>query len=283
MDENNKNVLSYLHKAIRPWNQLRSLENALIIYRLSRAPERRVFYNDVNNLPRAKAEQYLRDMMVKHKNKLVYDSTSGEVRDDRKHMTMLEDYWFPRKDGKSTEVTTLPGGQNLGELSDLDYFLQKLYKALNIPVSRLEQSQGFTIGRPSEITRDEIKFQKFVTRLRKRFSYIFYAALEKQLILKNIILPEEWSTIQSNINFEFSMDNHFTEMKNQDILMSRADLADRYEPYVGKYVSKKFIKKEIFNQSDEDIERIEKENTEDPVTPEDLMTGTGPQIGTQKE
>jgi hypothetical protein len=270
MDENNKVVLSYLHKAMRPFNQLRALENSLIIYRISRAPERRVFYIDVGNLPKAKAEQHLRDMMIKHKNRLVYDAQSGEIRDDRKHMTMLEDYWFPRREGKSTEVTNLPGGQNLGELNDLDYFLQKLYKSLNIPVSRLEQGQGFSIGRPSEITRDEIKFQKFITRLRRRFSMLFFSILEKQLILKNIIAEDEWDEIRNNIFFEFAVDNHFTEMKNQEILMSRIELADRYAQYIGVFISSDWIKKEVFRQTDDDIDRITKEiqkNKDEPLLP----------------
>jgi hypothetical protein len=259
MDENNKFVLSYLHKALRPFNQLRSLENSLIIYRLVRAPERRIFYIDVGQLQPARAEQYLRDMMVKHKNRLVYDAGTGEVRDDRKHMTMLEDYWFPRRDGKSTEVETLPGGQNLGDLADLDYFLQKMYKSLGIPTSRLNPSEGFTIGRPSEISRDELKFQKFIARLRKRFSMLLYAALEKQLVLKNIISEDEWQGIKNNIFFEFAVDDHFTEMKNQEIMTSRIDLLDRTAQYIGIFFSSEWIKKEILKQTDEDIEEMEKQ------------------------
>jgi hypothetical protein len=259
MDENNKFTLSYLHKALRPYNQLRSLENSLIIYRLVRAPERRVFYIDVGDLPPAKAEQYLRDMMVKHKNRLVYDAANGEVRDDRKHMTMLEDYWFPRRGDKNTEISTLQGGQNLGDLADLDYFLQKLYKSLNIPTSRLEPSQGFSIGRPSEITRDEIKFQKFIKRLRRRFSMLLYDALETQLLLKNIISEDEWPEIRNNVFFEFAVDDHFIEMKNQDLLNSRIDLLDRATPYLGTFFSSEFLKKDVLQQTDEDIERIQKE------------------------
>jgi hypothetical protein len=271
MDENNKLVLSYLHKALRPFNQLRSLENSLIIYRLVRAPERRIFYIDVGNMPGAKAEQYLRDMMVKHKNRLVYDAGSGEVRDDRKHMTMLEDYWFPRRNGESTKIETLPGGQNLGDLADLDYFLQKMYKSLNIPVSRLNPSEGFSIGRPSEITRDEIKFQKFITRLRKRFSMLLYSALEKQLVLKNVISEEEWPNIKNNVFFEFAVDNHFSEMKNQDILQSRFALAAEAAQWNGIFVSSEWIKKEIFRQTDEDIEEMEKQiakGKDEPIFPE---------------
>lgn len=259
MDENNKLVLSYLNKALRPFNQLRSLENSLIIYRLVRAPERRIFYIDVGNMPPAKAEQYLRDMMIKHKSKLVYNNATGDIVDSRRHITMLEDYWFPRREGRSTEVETLPGGQNLGDLADLDYFLQQLYKALNIPTSRLNPGEGFSIGRPSEITRDEIKFQKFINRLRKRFSNILYLALERQLILKNIISSDEWTNIRNNIFFEFAIDNHFTEMKNQEILQSRVELAGQYAQWVGITISSEWLKKEIFKQTDEDIERLKKE------------------------
>lgn len=260
MNENNTLVLSYLHKAIRPMNQLRTMEDSVVIYRISRAPERRIFYIDVGNLPKAKAEQYLRDMMVKHKNRLVYDAKSGQVRDDRKHMTMLEDFWLPRREGgRGTEITTLPGGQNLGEMEDVNYFLQKLYKSLNVPISRLETGQGFSLGRSSEITRDELKFQKFIVRLRKRFSILFFKALEKQLILKNIISEEEWPEISNNLFFEFAMDNHFTEMKNSEIMLNRVELADRLQSYVGSYYSVEWIKKNVFMQTDEDIKMMQDE------------------------
>ena len=263
MNENNTLVLSYLHKAIRPMNQLRTLEDAVVIYRISRAPERRIFYIDVGNLPKAKAEQYLRDMMVKHKNRLVYDASTGQVRDDRKHMTMLEDFWLPRREGgRGTEITTLPGGQNLGEMEDVNYFLQKLYKALNIPVSRLETGQGFNIGRSSEITRDEVKFQKFITRLRKRFSLLFYRALEKQLVLKNIISEDEWPSLSNGIYFEFATDNFFTEMKNSEIMMSRIELADRLQSYIGEYYSKDWVRKNVLMLTDQEIEQLEKEMDE---------------------
>jgi hypothetical protein len=264
MNETNSMVLSYLHKAIKPMNQLRSLEDASIIYRLARAPERRIFYIDVGNLPKHKAEQYLYDMMTKHKNKIVYDASTGKVRDDRKHMTMLEDFWFPRREGgRGTEITTLQGGQNLGEMEDIKYFQQNLYGALGIPVSRLEQGQGgFSLGRSSEITRDELKFQKFINRLRKRFSFIFYKALEKQLILKNIIVPEEWDDIKNNIYFDFKKDNFFTEFKNAELLNNRIDLMTKIQPFIGMYYSSQWAMKNVLHLTDEDIERIQGEMQE---------------------
>lgn len=274
LDENNKSILSFLHKAMRPFNELRSLENSAVIYALSRAPDRRVFYIDVGNLPKAKAEQYLRDMMVKHKNRTVYDATTGEVRDDRKHMTMLEDYWFPRREGgRSTEVTSLGAGSGIaGQIENIDHFQQKLYKALNIPISRLEQGGGFgSIGRPSEISRDEIKFQKFINRLRKRFSAFMYQALEKQLILRNVIAEDEWAEIKNNVYFEFAVDNHFTEMKNLDILMARVDVADRYREYIGTAISNEFMRKKIFFQTEDEIEQIDKEIKDSSAKPTDMM------------
>jgi len=222
MDEANKMVLSHLHKAIKPLNQLRVLEDATVIYRISRAPERRIFYIDVGNLPKLKAEQYLRDMMAKHKNRLVYDATTGELRDDRKFMTMLEDYWLPRREGgKGTEITTLPAGQNLGEMDDVLYFQKKLYRALNVPVSRLEPEQGFAIGRASEISRDEIKFQKFIARLRLKFSRLFESALEKQLVLKGIITPDDWPAIRREMRFDYVTDSHFSELKQLEIFREK--------------------------------------------------------------
>lgn len=263
MNETNSMSLSYLHKAIKPINQLRSLEDASIIYRLARAPERRIFYIDVGNLPKHKAEQYLYDMMTKHKNKIVYDASTGKVRDDRKHMTMLEDFWFPRREGgRGTEITTLQGGQNLGEMDDIKYFQQNLYNALGIPTSRLEQGQGFSLGRSSEITRDELKFQKFINRLRKRFSHIFYKALEKQLILKNIILPEEWEDIRNNIFFDFRKDNFFTEFKNAELLNNRLDLMAKIQPFVGMYYSSQWAMKNVLKLTDEEIERLQQEMQE---------------------
>lgn len=273
MDSNNKFVLSFLHKAIRPFNQLRSLENSAVIYALSRAPDRRVFYIDVGNLPKAKAEQYLHDMMVKHKNRTVYDASTGEIRDDRKHMTMLEDYWFPRREGgRSTEVSALGGGTGIpGQIENIEHFQQKLYKSLYIPISRLDQGTGFNIGRPSEISRDELAFQKFINRLRKDFSAFLYQALEKQLILKNIITDEEWPTIKNNIFFEFAVDNHFTEMKNLDILMARVDVADRYREYIGSAISNDFMRRKIFCQTEEEIEMIDKEINKNKDNPTDMM------------
>lgn len=277
-DQNNMVVLSYLHKAIKPLNQLRTLEDATVIYRMSRAPERRIFYIDVGNLPKMKAEQYLRDMMVKHKNRLIYDATTGEIRDDRKFMTMMEDYWLPRREGnKGTEIQTLPGGQNLGELEDVKYFRKKLYNALNVPVSRLETEAGFNLGRASEISRDEVKFTKFISRLRKRFSILFLKALEKQLILKNVITPEEWPELQYKIGFDFANDNFFGELKDNDILKERIAIADGIQTYIGKYFSNEWVRKNVFKQTDDDIknedELIKQETPE--MTP--LPPGTVPQ------
>lgn len=261
MNENNTLVLSYLHKALRPMNMLRTLEDSVVIYRIARAPERRVFYIDTGNLPKAKAEQYLRDMMVRHKNKLVYDASTGKIRDDRKHMTMLEDYWLPRRGdaSKGTEISSLSGGQNLGEMEDVKYFKRKLYEALDIPISRLEEQQGFNIGRQSQITRDELNFQKFIYRLRKKFSAIFLQALEKQLLIKKIITEDEWNSIKSDVYFDFAMDNHFTEMKNLDILMARLEAANNIEPHVGKYYSVEWVRKNVLYQDDDEIKEIDKQ------------------------
>ena len=265
MDKNNQMVYSYLQKAIRPLNQLRTLEDATVIYRISRAPERRIFYIDVGNLPKAKAEQYLRDMMVRHKNRLVYDAVTGEVRDDRKYMTMLEDYWLPRREGnKGTEITTLPAGQNLGEMQDVQYFQRKLYQALNVPMSRLEPgSAGFNIGRAAEISRDEVKFTKFCGRLRKRFASVFYKTLEKQLILKGIVSEQDWSELQNSINFDYEIDNHFTEFKEAEILTNRIQTLNQIQPYIGTYYSIAWIRKNVLKQPDEDIEEMAREMKED--------------------
>jgi len=258
MDQTNSMVLSYLHKAIKPLNQLRMLEDATVIYRLARAPERRIFYIDVGNLPKAKAEQYLRDMMVKHKNKLVYDANTGEVRDDRKFLTMLEDYWLPRRgDGKATEITTLPGGQNLGEIEDVIYFRRKLYESLNVPVSRMEADNQFNLGRVSEITRDELKFSKFVSRLRYRFSELFHILLERQLLLKGIITKQEWNDIKTKIYYDFLEDNHFTELKQAEILRERISLVRDIDEFVGKYYSAEWVRKNILYQTEEEIEEID--------------------------
>jgi len=260
MDNRNKMVLSHLHKAIKPLNQLRMLEDATVIYRLARAPERRIFYIDVGNLPKMKAEQYLRDMMVKHKNKLVYDAQTGEVRDDRKFMTMLEDFWLPRREGgKGTEITTLPGGQNLGEMEDVEYFKQKLYKSLNVPVSRLETQGQFNIGRSSEITRDELKFHKFVNRLRTRFSAFFDDLLEIHLALKGITTRREWREMKNEIYFEFTEDNHFSELKDAELLTERLRLLADVDQYVGRYFSSEYVRKNILRQTDDDIEKIDQQ------------------------
>jgi len=265
MDQNNKMVLSYIHKAIKPLNQLRMLEDATVIYRLARAPERRIFYIDVGNLPKAKAEQYLRDMMVKHKNKLVYDSSTGEVKDDRKFLTMLEDYWLPRRgDGKATEISTLPGGQNLGEIEDVIYFRQKLYQSLNVPTSRLESDSSFNLGRSSEITRDELKFSKFISRLRFRFSELFHIILEKQLLLKGIITKQEWNDIKGQIYYDFIEDNHFTELKNAEIMRERLNTLRELDEYVGNYYSKEWVRKNILMQTEEEIEEIDQQIADEP-------------------
>ena len=261
VDQRNKMVLSYLHKAIKPLNQLRMLEDATVIYRLARAPERRIFYIDVGNLPKMKAEQYLRDMMTKHKNRLVYDASTGEVRDDRKFMTMLEDYWLPRREGgRGTEITSLPGGTNLGEMEDVDYFRRKLYKSLNVPATRLEAENQFNLGRASEITRDELKFSKFVKRLRLRFSHLFIRLLEIQLALKGITTRKEFMEEMCNkIYFDFAEDNHFAELKHSEVMTERLRLLSDIDQYVGKYFSTKYIREKVLHQSEEDIEQIDKE------------------------
>jgi hypothetical protein len=256
-DENNKIIVSHLHKSIKPLNQLRMLEDATVIYRLARAPERRVFYIDVGNLPKAKAEQYLRDMMAKHKNKLVYDASTGAVRDDRKFMTMLEDFWLPRREGgRSTEITTLPPGQNLGELDDVLYFRKKLYESLNVPVGRLESEGQFNMGRASEISRDEVKFARFISRLRSKFSELLSTFLERQLLLKGVITKQEWKEVSSDIKFDYLEDNHFSELKAGEIMRERIGLLQEIDEYVGKYYSQEFIRKNILMQTEEEIEEI---------------------------
>jgi len=260
-------VLSYLHKAIKPLNQLRMVEDAIVIYRISRAPERRIFYIDVGNLPKLKAEQYIRDIMTRYKNKLVYDSTTGEVKDDRRHQSMLEDYWLPRREGgRGTEITTLPGGENLGQLEDVEYFQKKMYKAMHVPVSRLEADSGFSLGRESEITRDELLFSKFIGKLQTRFAMLFGEILEKQLILKNIITSEEWSQIKDRVHYKFEKDHYYTEFKQQETMTQRVDLARNMEEYVGNYYSREYFRKNILRQSEEEIRsedaQIEKEKKE---------------------
>ena len=260
IDPMNKLTLGHLHKAIKPMNQLRMLEDAAVIYRLSRAPERRIFYIDVGNLPKAKAEQYLRDMMVKHKNKLVYDANTGEVRDDRRHMTMLEDFWLPRREGgRGTEITTLPGGQNLGELDDILYFQKKLYKALNVPVSRLEAEVNFNIGRSTEISRDELKFQKFINRLRNKFAVLFDNLLEVQLVLRGIMTKQEWEQVRNSITYNFVNDNHFEELKEGEIMAERLRILGEVDPLVGKYFSLAWVRKNVLRMTEEEIELMQKE------------------------
>lgn len=254
-DNQGSMVLSYLHKAIKALNQLSTLEDALVIYRLSRAPERRIWYIDVGNLPKMKAEQYVREIMVKHKNRLIYDAATGQVRDDRKFMTMLEDYWLPRREGgRGTEVTTLPGGQNLGQMDDVLYFQKKFLQTLNVPISRLNSDALFSIGRATEITRDELKFERFITRLRSRFSQLFLKMLEKQLVLKEITTIEDWKAIQNQIRFDFAKDNYFAELKRAEILQGRISQARDMQDMAGKYVSHNWIRKNVLLQPDEDIE-----------------------------
>jgi hypothetical protein len=261
MDSRRAVVLSYLHKAIKPLNQLRMIEDATVIYRISRAPERRIFYIDVGNLPKLKAEQYLRDIMVKYKNKLVYDSATGEVRDDRKHLSMLEDFWLPRREGgKGTEITTLPGGQNLGELEDVKYFEKKLYKALCVPVSRLNpETSGFSLGRSNEITRDELKFAKFVDRLRSKFSELFDQAMRVQCVLKGICTNEEWSEFKEYIHYDFIKDNNFSELKEAELMTNRLQLLGSVDPYTGRYFSQAWIQRNVLRLNDDEIKIMENE------------------------
>jgi hypothetical protein len=258
VDQTRNMVMGHLHKAIKPTNQLRMIEDAVVIYRIVRAPERRIFYVDVGNLPKVKAEAYLRDVMARYRNKLVYDASTGEIRDDRKHMSMLEDFWLPRREGaKGTEVSTLAGGQNLGEISDVQYFQKKLYQSLNVPISRMESDNGFNMGRAAEITRDELKFTKFVQRLRKRFAQVFSDILKTQLVLKGIITIEDWAKLKEHIQYTFLKDGYFAELKNAEIIRERIGLANEVSPYVGKYYSVEYIRKNILQQTDEDIIEID--------------------------
>jgi len=279
VDRTKGTVLSYLHKAIKPLNQLRMIEDSLVIYRMSRAPERRIFYIDVGNLPKVKAEQYLKEVMSRYRNKLVYDASTGEVRDDRKFMSMMEDFWLPRREGgRGTEITTLPGGQNLGELSDIEYFQKKLYRSLGVPESRIAGSgDGFNLGRSSEILRDELKFSKFVSRLRKRFANLFNDMLRTQLILKNIVTPEDWNKMNDHIQYDFLYDNHFAELKESELLTNRLSTLTSMEAYIGKYFSTEYVRKKILRQTDEEIieidaqidDEIEKGILPDPNAPVD--------------
>lgn len=268
-DKDGKVIVSHLHKAIRTLNQLRMLEDATVIYRISRAPERRIFYIDVGNLPKIKAEQYLREIMQKYKNKLVYDGQTGEIRDDRRFQTMLEDFWLPRREGgKGTEITTLPGGQNLGEMEDVLYFQKKLFKALNVPVSRLEADNGFSLGRASEITRDELKFSKFISRLRLRFSHLFDKLLETQLLLKGVCTRAEWKAIQEQVSYDFINDMHFSELKEVEILKERLGLLGEVDNYVGKYYSRQWVRKNVLRQTEDDIEDLDKQMEEEEASGE---------------
>jgi len=271
IDGNGGRVLSYLHKAIKPVNQLRMVEDSLVIYRISRAPERRIFYIDVGNLPKVKAEQYLKDVMNRYRNKLVYDATTGEVRDDRNHMSMLEDFWLPRREGgRGTEITTLPGGQNLGEIDDIVYFQRKLFRSLNVPISRLEAESQFTLGRSTEITRDELKFTKFVQRIRKKFVPLFTDILKTQLLLKGVISPDDWKNIQEHIQYDFLADGHFSELKDAELLNDRINTLNQIEAYVGTFFSKQWVQKNVLRLTDIEIEEMQKQiNKEAGMDPED--------------
>ena len=272
-------VLSQLHQAIKPYNQLKMIEDAVVIYRIARAPERRIFYVDVGNLPKVKAEQYLRDIMVKFKNRIVYDSATGEVRDDRSHRTMMEDYWLPRREGgRGTEITTLPGGTKLGEIEDIQYFRKKLYKALQVPDSRLESEAGFNIGRSAEITRDEVKFGKFIAKLRHRFNHLFLNLLETQLRLKGIIVKEDWDEMRRNIKFDYARDTHFMELQEAEIMRQRVELVRDMEEFKGVYYSSEWLRKNILKQSDDDIKDIDKQiNAEpDPLPDDEEGEGSAP-------
>ena len=272
LDQSSKKVLSYLFKAIKPVNQLRMMEDSLVIYRLARAPERRIFYIDVGNLPKGKAEAYLRDIMARYKNKIVYDANTGEIKDDRKHMSMLEDFWLPRREGgKGTEITTLPGGENLGQIADIEYFQKKLYKALNVPMSRLQENQSFMLGRAQEISRDEVKFTKFIQRLRKKFADLFLQVLKTQLILKGIITKEDWDKMKEDIVIDFMKDNYFTELKETEVMRERMNTLQMVDPFVGKYYSVNWVRKNVLFQTEEEIEEIDAEiGEETAISQEDM-------------
>ena len=277
VDRNKHIGLSYLHKSIKALNQLRMIEDSLVIYRLSRAPERRIFYIDVGNLPKVKAEQYLRDVMSRYRNKLVYDANTGEIKDDKKFMSMLEDFWLPRREGgRGTEITTLPGGQNLGELTDVEYFQKKLYRSLNVPESRIGADGGFNLGRSSEILRDELMFSKFVGRLRKRFSGVFLDLLKTQLILKNIVTPQDWNKMAEHIQFDYLYDNHFAELKETELMNERLNLMTQIEPYIGTYYSRDYVKRKILRQTEEEMIEMEKEMEEENAS------GVGVPLETQQ-
>lgn len=260
LDGTQKHIVSFLHKALKPINQLRMMEDSLVIYRLARAPERRIFYIDIGNLPKGKADEYMRGIMTKYRNKLVYDASTGEIKDDRKHMSMLEDFWLPRREGgRGTEISTLPGGENLGQIDDIIYFQKRLYRSLNVPIARLEQETQFSLGRSTEISRDELKFQKFIDRLRKRFSLLFREILKKQLVIKGIITEEDWEKWSNDIQFDYSRDNHFTELKNAELLREKLQSMDMVQQYVGDYFSKEWVMKNILIFDDEEIKNMQKQ------------------------
>ncbi len=271
LDPSSKRILSYLHKAIKPVNQLRMMEDSLVIYRISRAPERRIFYIDVGNLPKGKAEEYLRNIMSQYRNKLVYDAATGNIKDDKKHMSMLEDFFLPRREGgRGTEISTLPGGENLGQIDDIIYFQKKLYRSLNVPINRLEQEAQFSLGRTTEISRDEVKFKKFIDRLRKRFSDVFMQALKTQLLLKGIITNGDWDDWKESIVFDYIEDNYFSELKESEMIRERFELLGSVDEYVGKYISNEWVRKNILRQTDEDIEDINKQIEDEPSDEDDL-------------
>ena len=289
MDTNRNIVLSYLHKGIKVLNQLRMIEDSLVIYRISRAPERRIFYIDVGNLPKVKAEQYLREVMGRYRNKLVYDAATGEIRDDRKYMSMMEDFWLPRREGgRGTEITTLPGGQNLGELTDVQYFQTKLYKALNVPAGRLDSGTAFNLGRSSEITRDELKFTKFVGKLRKKFSDIFNDTLKTQLILKSVITPEDWEDMKEHIQYDYLKDNHFTELKNLEMKTEQLNVLGLMDPFVGKYFSINYIRAEVLGMTEKQIEEMDIEMEGDleagrAINPTDIVAADQAQLDAETD
>ena len=272
LDEKRQKVLSYLHKALKPINQLRMMEDSLVIYRLARAPERRIFYIDVGNLPRGKAEQYMKDIMTRYRNKLVYDAQTGEIKDDRKHQSLLEDFWLPRREGgKGTEISTLPGGDNLGQIEDILYFQKKVYRSLNVPLNRLEQEQQFSLGRATEISRDELKFQKYIDRLRTRFGYVFLGMLKTQLILKGIIADNDWQNMRNHIVVQFARDNHFTELKNSELLRERLQTLNDVQGFVGEYFSKEWVMKNVLHFTDDDIDNMGlNKNGEQPETGDEV-------------
>lgn len=283
LNENRTKIVSYLHKALKPINQLRMMEDSLVIYRLARAPERRIFYVDVGSLPRGKAEQYMKDIMTKYRNKLVYDASTGQIKDDRKHMSMLEDFWLPRREGgKGTEISTLPGGENLGQIDDVLFFQKKVYRSLNVPLNRLEQENQFSLGRANETNRDELKFQKFIDRLRMRFSHLFYGILRTQLILKGIITEDDWNQWKNDITVDYVRDNHFTELRDMEILRERIQTLDQIQNYTGEYFSKQWIQKNVLHLSDDEIEKMKEDMAEDEAEAPEEEESDAPNSGGQK-